>query len=75
MWTTDDGSLPVEQHSAWRLLLPQEIRHFLAAHDFEVLELHDGPGPRTEPLWRQGELPGTATDGDRLHVVARHHTH
>ncbi|MFD0307428.1 class I SAM-dependent DNA methyltransferase [Streptomyces sp. NPDC127119] len=71
VWTTDDGSAPVEQRSAWRLLLPQELRHFLTAHGFTVLELHDGPGPRTEPLWQQGDLPGTAADADRLHVVAR----
>ncbi|MFH8655263.1 class I SAM-dependent methyltransferase [Streptomyces afghaniensis] len=71
MWATDDGSPPVEQRSAWRLLFPQELRHFLAAHGFEVLELHDGPGPRTEPPWQPGELPGTTTDADRLHVVAR----
>ncbi|MGV9239464.1 SAM-dependent methyltransferase, partial [Streptomyces nigra] len=32
---------------------------------------HDGPGPRTEPLWREGLLPGHTTDADRLHVVAR----
>ncbi|MGI5429195.1 class I SAM-dependent DNA methyltransferase [Streptomyces sp. CA-179760] len=74
VWTTDDGAPPAAQHSAWRLLFPQELRRFLAAHGFEVLELHDGPGPRTEPRWRQGELPGTTTDGDRLHVVARLHT-
>lgn len=74
VWTTTENSPPVEQHSAWRLLFPQELRHFLAAHGFEVLELHDGPGPRTEPTWRQGALPGTATDRDRLHVVARSHT-
>ncbi|BCL25850.1 class I SAM-dependent DNA methyltransferase [Streptomyces aurantiacus] len=70
-WTADDGSAPVEQHSAWRLLLPLELRHFLAAHGFTVLALHDGPGPRTEPPWREGDLPGTAADADRLHVVAR----
>ncbi|MFE5888267.1 class I SAM-dependent DNA methyltransferase [Streptomyces sp. NPDC056462] len=74
VWTADEGGVdaaPVEQHSAWRLLLPHELRHFLAAHGFEVLELHDGPGPRTEPPWQDGRLPGTATDADRLHVVAR----
>ncbi|MET9521929.1 class I SAM-dependent methyltransferase [Streptomyces coeruleorubidus] len=71
VWTTDDGSPPVEQRSAWRLLFPQELRHFLAAHGFEVLELHDGPGPRTDPPWQQGESPGATTDADRLHVVAR----
>ncbi|MEU9230155.1 class I SAM-dependent methyltransferase [Streptomyces massasporeus] len=75
VWTTDDGSPPVPQHSAWRLLFPHELRHFLAAHGFEVLELHDGPGPRTEPPWRAGEPPGATADGDRLHLVARLHTH
>ncbi|MGW0875983.1 class I SAM-dependent methyltransferase [Streptomyces sp. NPDC002740] len=74
MWTADNGSAPVEQRSAWRLLFPQELRHLLAAHGFEVLELHDGPGPRTEPPWREGRLPGDTTDADRLHVVARLHT-
>ncbi|MDL2081262.1 class I SAM-dependent methyltransferase [Streptomyces sp. GXMU-J15] len=71
VWTTDDGSPPLVQHSAWRLLFPQELRHFLTAHGFDVLELHDGPGPRTEPPWREGRLPGTRTDADRLHLVAR----
>ncbi|TPQ20959.1 class I SAM-dependent DNA methyltransferase [Streptomyces sporangiiformans] len=71
VWTADDGSAPVEQRSAWRLLFPQELRHLLAAHGFEVLELHDGPGPRTEPPWQEGRLPGATTDADRLHVVAR----
>ncbi|MFE5758843.1 class I SAM-dependent methyltransferase [Streptomyces massasporeus] len=75
VWTTDDGSPPLPQHSAWRLLFPHELRHFLAAHGFEVLELHDGPGPRTEPPWRAGGSPGAAADGDRLHLVARLHTH
>ncbi|WP_328492316.1 class I SAM-dependent methyltransferase [Streptomyces sp. NBC_00414] len=70
-WTADDGSPPVEQFSAWRLLLPQELRHFLTSHGFTVLALHDGPGPRTEPPWQEGDLPGTAADADRLHVVAR----
>jgi SAM-dependent methyltransferase len=71
VWTADDGSAPVEQRSAWRLLLPQELRHFLTAHGFAVLELHDGPGPRSEPPWQEGDVPGTAADADRLHVVAR----
>ncbi|MEV6168561.1 class I SAM-dependent methyltransferase [Streptomyces sp. NPDC051954] len=79
VWTSDDGAPPVEQRSAWRLLLPLELRHFLAAHGFDLLDLHDGPGPRTEPPWCEGELPGSSTDADRLHVVARlnpptHHT-
>ncbi|WP_432104601.1 class I SAM-dependent methyltransferase [Streptomyces sp. bgisy091] len=71
VWTADDGSEPFEQRSAWRLLLPQELRHFLTAHGFEVLELHDGPGPRSEPPWTEGLPPGTTTDSDRLHLVAR----
>ncbi|MDQ1023780.1 SAM-dependent methyltransferase [Streptomyces umbrinus] len=71
VWTADDGSEPVEQRSAWRLLLPQELRHFLTSHGFTVLALHDGPGPRTEPPWQEGDLPGTSTEADRLHVVAR----
>ncbi|WP_329331823.1 class I SAM-dependent methyltransferase [Streptomyces sp. NBC_00663] len=71
VWTTDDGSEPVEQHSAWRLLFPQELRQLLTTHGFEVLELHDGPGPRTEPPWQAGRLPGDTADADRLHVVAR----
>lgn len=74
VWTADDGSRPVEQRSAWRLLFPHELRRFLTAHGFEVLELHDGPGPRTEPPWQEGELPGATTDADRLHLVARLHT-
>ncbi|MBQ0827396.1 class I SAM-dependent DNA methyltransferase [Streptomyces tagetis] len=72
-WTADDGSAPVEQHSAWRLVFPQELRHLLASHGFDVLELHDGPGPRTDPPWSEdGPPPGRATDADRLHLVARH---
>lgn len=70
IWEAEDGD-PVEQRSAWRLLFPLELRHRLAAHGFEVLELHDGPGPRTEPPWQEGLPPGTETDADRLHVVAR----
>ncbi len=73
VWSTEDGSPPVEQRSAWRLLFPQELRYALAAHGFTVLDLHDGPGPRTEPPWRAGSavVPGGAADGDRLHLVAR----
>lgn len=70
-WTADDGSPPHAQDSAWRLLFPQELRQVLAAHGFQVLELHDGPGPRTEPAWQDGTAPGTSADGDRLHLVAR----
>ncbi|MFF9331662.1 class I SAM-dependent DNA methyltransferase [Streptomyces albogriseolus] len=71
VWSVGDGAEPVEERSAWRLLFPQELRHFLTAHGFEVLELHDGPGPRTEPPWREGLPPGRTADADRLHVVAR----
>ncbi|MER7397578.1 class I SAM-dependent methyltransferase [Streptomyces sp. NPDC000151] len=71
VWTADDGSEPVEQHSAWRLLFPLELRRALTAHGFEVLALHDGPGPRTEPVWEEGAAPGDRLDADRLHLVAR----
>ncbi len=71
VWTADDGSPPVTQHSAWRLLFPQELRHLLAAHGFRVRELHDGPGPRTEPAWHEDAPPPRGlADGDRLHLVA-----
>ncbi len=86
-WAGDDGAPPVEQHSAWRLLFPQELRHLLAHHGFTVLALHDRPGPRTDPPWTDGapgtsgtagtdgagDTPGTpeTADGDRLHLVAR----
>ncbi|MFJ3765706.1 class I SAM-dependent methyltransferase [Streptomyces sp. NPDC090082] len=70
-WTADDGSLPQEQHSAWRLLFPQEIRYFLTTAGFEVLALHDGPGPRTTPPWTEGQAPHGTTRADRLHLVAR----
>ncbi|NNN34193.1 class I SAM-dependent methyltransferase [Streptomyces sp. S3(2020)] len=73
VWTADDDAEPVEQRSAWRLLFPQELRHLLAAHGFDVLELHDGPGPRTDLPWQEGRLPGDTTDADRLHLVARLH--
>ncbi|WP_326598213.1 class I SAM-dependent DNA methyltransferase [Streptomyces sp. NBC_01803] len=76
VWTADDGSPPIEQRSAWRLLFPQELRHLLTGAGFDVLELHDGPGPRTDPPWRLGApAPGGTADGDRLHVVARLSAH
>ncbi|MEU6732830.1 class I SAM-dependent methyltransferase [Streptomyces physcomitrii] len=71
VFVSDDGAPPVVQRSAWRLLFPQELRHFLAVHGFEVLALYDRPGPRTEPPWQQGEEPGTSASADRLHLVAR----
>ncbi|KPC58506.1 class I SAM-dependent DNA methyltransferase [Streptomyces chattanoogensis] len=71
VWTADDGSPPVEQRSAWRLLFPQELRYVLAAHGFEVIALYDGPGPRTEPVWRESGPAGETADGDRLHLIAR----
>jgi hypothetical protein len=74
LWTADDGTPPVRQRSARRLLFPHELRHFLTTHGFEVHELHDGPGPRTEPLWKQDDLPGPTSDADRPHAVARPHT-
>ncbi|MEV7520044.1 methyltransferase domain-containing protein [Streptomyces sp. NPDC091371] len=77
VWSADDGTPPAEQHSAWRLLFPQELRHFLTTAGFEVLGLHDGPGPRTEPPWSEGDAPHATASADRLHLVARlkHHHH
>ncbi|MCJ1676083.1 class I SAM-dependent methyltransferase [Streptomyces sp. APSN-46.1] len=71
IWTADDGSPPQEQRSAWRLLFPQELRYFLTTAGFEVLALYDGPGPRTEPPWSEGQAPRRAANSDRLHLVAR----
>jgi SAM-dependent methyltransferase len=71
IWTADDDSPPVEQHSAWRLLFPQELRHVMSAHGFTVLGLYDRPGPRTDPPWREGDAPAGTADADRLHLVAR----
>lgn len=62
-WTWPGG--PLEQHSAWRLLFPQELTYFLAVAGFEVLDLFDQPGPRAEPHG------GPPLSSDRLHVVAR----
>ncbi|MDH2388442.1 class I SAM-dependent methyltransferase [Streptomyces sp. HNM0663] len=70
-WSADDGTPPQEQHSAWRLLFPQELRYFLTTAGFEVLDLYDHPGPRTEPPWREGDSPHGTTSSDRLHLVAR----
>ncbi|MGW1184290.1 class I SAM-dependent DNA methyltransferase [Streptomyces drozdowiczii] len=70
-WTTDDGSPPVPQRSAWRLLLPEELRRTVTEAGFEVLALHDGPGPRTDPAWREGAAPAGTTTADRLHLIAR----
>ncbi|MGW0390008.1 class I SAM-dependent methyltransferase [Streptomyces sp. NPDC003042] len=71
IWTSDDGAPPAEQHSAWRLLFPQELRYFLTTAGFELLDLYDRPGPRTEPPWTEGAAPQGSTSSDRLHLVAR----
>ncbi|WP_179817347.1 class I SAM-dependent methyltransferase [Allostreptomyces psammosilenae] len=71
VWTADDGSPPLEQHSAWRLLFPRELEHFLDVAGFDTLALFDGPGPRTEPPWRPGAAPADTLHGDRLHLLAR----
>ncbi|MBT2468838.1 class I SAM-dependent methyltransferase [Streptomyces sp. ISL-66] len=71
IWTADDGSPRTEQHSAWRLLFPQELRYFLTTAGFEVLDLYDRPGPRTEPSWSEGQAPQRSASSDRLHLIAR----
>lgn len=71
VWTSDRGTPPRAQYSAWRLLFPRELRYFLTVAGFEVLALHDRPGPRTDPPWTEGAPPADSADSDRLHVVAR----
>ncbi|MFJ4779996.1 class I SAM-dependent methyltransferase [Streptomyces sp. NPDC088762] len=70
-WSAGNGTPQQERHSAWRLLFPQELRFFLAQAGFEVLDLYDRPGPRSEPPWREGDSPHGTTSSDRLHLVAR----
>ncbi|MFC7616277.1 class I SAM-dependent methyltransferase [Actinokineospora soli] len=70
-WTWPDRADPLVQHSAWRLLFPQELRLHLDLAGFDVLALFDRPGPRTDPPWSPGCGFGDSLSGDRLHVVAR----
>ncbi|MEV0291620.1 methyltransferase domain-containing protein [Kribbella sp. NPDC050820] len=70
-WSWPGGTHPIEQHTAWRLLFPQELRYLLDVAGFDVLALFDAPGPLTEPPWPAGEILSDTLDGDRLHLVAR----
>jgi SAM-dependent methyltransferase len=70
-WEWPGQDEPLVQHSAWRLLFPQELRHLLDLAGFEVLALFDRPGPRTDEPWTpDADLTGPLS-GDRLHLVAR----
>ncbi|SFS31072.1 class I SAM-dependent methyltransferase [Saccharopolyspora flava] len=69
VWRHDGSELV--QRSAWRLLFPQELRHFATTCGFEVLALFDEPGPRTDAPWHADAELGTGMSGDRLHLVAR----
>lgn len=72
VWTTP-GDHPLVQHSAWRLLFPQELRAWLEHAGLAVLAVFDGPGPSTAEGWPYG-VParlGESLSGRRLHVVAR----
>ncbi|MGY1980240.1 class I SAM-dependent DNA methyltransferase [Nocardia gipuzkoensis] len=71
IWTWPGCPEPVTQHTAWRLLFPQELRHLLTGAGFEVLALFDAPGPLTTPSWPADGVLSERLDGDRLHVVAR----
>ncbi|MFI5717908.1 class I SAM-dependent methyltransferase [Nocardia sp. NPDC051750] len=71
VWTWPGCPEPVTQHTAWRLLFPQELRHLLTGAGFEVLALFDAPGPLTTPGWPADGVLSERLDGDRLHVVAR----
>ncbi|MGP4020702.1 methyltransferase domain-containing protein [Saccharopolyspora sp. 5N708] len=75
-WDWPGCAEPLRQHSAWRLLFPQELRHFASRHGFEVVAMFDEPGPRAETRWsetwrdRDAAL-STRLSGDRLHLVLR----
>ncbi|MBB5956823.1 SAM-dependent methyltransferase [Saccharothrix tamanrassetensis] len=71
-WQWPDAE-PLVQHSAWRLLFPQELRLFLRLAGFDVLALFDTPGPRTDEPWTPDAVLGAELSGDRLHLVARLH--
>ncbi|MDO3649918.1 class I SAM-dependent methyltransferase [Nocardia mangyaensis] len=71
VWTWSGCAEPVTQHTAWRLLFPQELRFLLALTGFEVVTMFHAPGPLTEPAWpADGRIHDDLT-GDRLHVLAR----
>jgi len=70
-WTWPGCAAPVEQHTAWRLLFPQELRHLLDTAGFDVVALFDAPGPLTEPPWSADAVLSHTLEGDRLHLVAR----
>ncbi|WP_068066965.1 class I SAM-dependent methyltransferase [Nocardia xishanensis] len=71
VWTWPGCLEQVVQHTAWRLLFPQELRHLLTGAGFEVLALFDAPGPLTTPRWPADGVLSERLDGDRLHVIAR----
>lgn len=70
-WEWPGCGRPRHQLSAWRLLFPQELRHFLECAGFELLALFDQPGPRTEHPWHPDAPLSEQLSADRLHVVAR----
>jgi SAM-dependent methyltransferase len=70
-WTWPGCAAPVEQHTAWRLVFPQELRHLLDTTGLEAVALFDAPGPLTEPPWSTDAVLSHTLEGDRLHVVAR----
>ncbi|HVK21881.1 MAG TPA: class I SAM-dependent methyltransferase [Actinokineospora sp.] len=69
------GAEPLVQHSAWRLLFPQELAMVLDLAGFDVLAMFDTPGPRTDPPWRTDAELGGSLSRDRLHLVARLRPH
>lgn len=73
-WSWPGCAAEVEQHTAWRLLFPQEVRYLFDTAGFDVVVLFDSPGPLTDPPWFTGATLSHALDGDRLHVVARRRT-
>lgn len=69
-WSWPGCADPIVQHTAWRLLFPQELRFLLALAGFTVRALFDAPGPLAEPPWPADGVLSEELTGDRLHVVA-----
>lgn len=71
-WTVPGHAEPVVQHSAFRLLFPQELRLYLSLAGFEVVTMFDSPGPRANDAWTSDDLELSQTiEQPRLHLVAR----
>lgn len=75
-WQMPDRDEPLVEHAAWRLLMPQELRYFLAQAGFETVALFDDPTPYVDgwdghPMWSPDVDAPTRIEGARLIAVAR----